>query len=61
MNKNNDGMEHMREKIIAGVLAGGVVLGHSATAQAQEKASVGYYPGALISMPVLVASEQKFF
>ncbi len=61
MNKNNDGMEHMREKIIAGVLAGGVVLGLAATAQAQEKASVGYYPGALISMPVLVASEQKFF
>jgi NitT/TauT family transport system substrate-binding protein len=34
-----------------------------ATAQAQEKlaASVGYYPGALISMPALVANEQKFF
>ncbi len=26
-----------------------------------EKATVGYYPGALISMPALVASEQKFF
>ncbi len=32
-------------------------------ARAQDKlaATVGYYPGALISMPALVASEQKFF
>ena len=53
----------MRNRIIAGVVALG--LAASATAQAQEKApekaSVGYYPGALISMPALVANEQKFF
>jgi NitT/TauT family transport system substrate-binding protein len=30
-------------------------------AMAQEKASIGYYPGALISMPVLVANDRKFF
>lgn len=51
----------MRELLIAGVVAGGLALGLATAAQAQEKASVGYYPGALISMPVLVASEQKFF
>jgi NitT/TauT family transport system substrate-binding protein len=48
----------MRNRFIAGVLALGLV---PATAEAQEKATVGYYPGALISMPALVASEQKFF
>ncbi len=32
-----------------------------ASAHAQEKITVGYYPGALISMPVLVAAEQKLF
>ena len=44
----------MRERIIASMLALGLaslaVL--AAPAMAQEKASVGYYPGALISMPV---------
>lgn len=49
----------MKKRIIAGALAGLTAL--MAQAQAQEKISVGYYPGALISMPVLVASEQKFF
>ena len=49
----------MRDRIIASVLAVG--LAAALPAQAQEKASIGYYPGALISMPVLVASEQKFF
>lgn len=49
----------MRQHIIAGALALG--LAAVAPAAAQEKASVGYYPGALISMPVLVASERKFF
>lgn len=53
----------MRARIIARVL----VLGVAASAflalptLAQEKVSVGYYPGALISMPVMVANEQKFF
>ncbi|MBV9834220.1 MAG: ABC transporter substrate-binding protein [Alphaproteobacteria bacterium] len=52
----------MRERIIAGVLALGLASAVMAEpAMAQEKASVGYYPGALISMPVLVASEKKFF
>jgi NitT/TauT family transport system substrate-binding protein len=49
----------MRNRFIGGVLALGLVV--PATAGAQEKATVGYYPGALISMPALVASEQKFF
>ena len=58
----------MRRWIIARMLAGMVAgmlapgLG-SMGANAQEKldASVGYYPGALISLPALVASDQKFF
>ena len=49
----------MRNRFIAGVLVLGLVA--PATAEAQEKATVGYYPGALISMPALVASERKFF
>ncbi|MCW5732609.1 MAG: ABC transporter substrate-binding protein [Enhydrobacter sp.] len=54
-----------------GIVAGALVLGLMAAAtvfttkpaEAQEKlsASVGYYPGALISMPALVANEMKFF
>jgi ABC-type nitrate/sulfonate/bicarbonate transport system substrate-binding protein len=47
----------MRKRIIASVLAAML----AQPAMAQEKASVGYYPGALISMPVLVANDQKFF
>lgn len=47
----------MRQRIIASVLAAML----AQPALAQEKASVGYYPGALISMPVLVANDQKFF
>lgn len=49
----------MRNRLIAGLVALGLIV--PVAAEAQEKASVGYYPGALISMPVLVASEQKFF
>jgi ABC-type nitrate/sulfonate/bicarbonate transport system substrate-binding protein len=33
----------------------------AAYAQDQLQASVGYYPGALISLPALVANDQKFF
>lgn len=57
----------MKDRIMASMLALGVaasaVLGAPATALAQDKltASIGYYPGALISMPVLIANEQKFF
>ena len=57
----------MKEWIAAGALALGlssaIALVRPTPAQAQQKleATVGYYPGALISMPVLVASEQKFF
>lgn len=62
MRTDNEGRKHMRERIIAGVLALGLAAAVAAApAVAQEKASVGYYPGALISMPVLVASEKKFF
>src|SRR5690242_14977244 len=50
----------MQKRMIAGVMALALL---PATAAAQDKmpATVGYYPGALISMPALVASEQKFF
>ena len=52
----------MGNRIMAGALALALPFAlPPAAAMAQEKASVGYYPGALISMPVLVASEQKFF
>jgi len=39
----------------------GAVVPMAARAQDKLAATVGYYPGALISMPALVASEQKFF
>ena len=44
-------------------IASMAVLGVSTPAQAQKHldATVGYYPGALISLPVLVANDQKFF
>lgn len=53
----------MRISFTAGMLALVLAMPIMAQAQAQpqDKASVGYYPGALISMAVLVASEQKFF
>jgi NitT/TauT family transport system substrate-binding protein len=53
----------MRERIIASALAVGLTVSAIlyAPARAQERVSVGYYPGALISMPVMVANEQKFF
>lgn len=55
----------MRERITASVLALGMAASAvvAAPTMAQDKlaASVGYYPGALISMPVLVANERKIF
>lgn len=51
----------MQNRFIAALLALGLAGTAQGQAQAQEKVSVGYYPGALISMPALVASEQKFF
>ncbi len=57
----------MREWIAAGALALGllsaIALVRPTPAQAQQKleATVGYYPGALISLPALVANDQKFF
>jgi NitT/TauT family transport system substrate-binding protein len=61
------GVERMKKWIAAGALglalsvAGAV--GAPATAEAQQilPASVGYYPGALISLPAFVANDQKFF
>lgn len=44
---------------VAVALAASAMTG--AFAQAQEKVTIGFYPGALISMPVLVAAEQKLF
>ena len=57
----------MRKSIIAGALAATLVTAVAFTpstpACAQDKlgATVGYYPGALISLPALVANDQKFF
>lgn len=57
----------MKNRIMVSLLAIGAaasaILAVPTAARAQDKlaASVGYYPGALISMPVLVANEQKFF
>ena len=50
----------MLAPILALILAWGLC---PASANAQQKldASVGYYPGALISLPALIASDQKFF
>ena len=47
----------------AAVVAGMIALAApwAARAQGALEASVGYYPGALISLPALVANEQKFF
>ncbi len=57
----------MRRWIVGGVIAAslGVISGLalSTVTHAQDKlsATVGYYPGALISLPALVANDQKFF
>ena len=54
----------MRAWMATGVLLGLSAAGLTAatTARAQNlEATVGYYPGALISLPALVAKEQKFF
>ncbi len=57
----------MRKWLLAGALAFGMFsaigLAASGAAQAQSnlQASVGYYPGALISLPAFVASDRKFF
>ena len=57
----------MRQKIASSTLGLGLLatavlasptVGH---AQSTLEATVGYYPGALISMPALIANEQKFF
>jgi NitT/TauT family transport system substrate-binding protein len=54
----------MRRSLFASVLTVGLssaaLLAEPAHAQKLE-ASVGYYPGALISLPALIASERKFF
>ena len=54
--------------IFAGALALGLSLAAidraaagAAQAQQSPKASVGYYPGALISLPAFIANDQKFF
>ncbi len=51
----------MQTRMIAGAMALALLSASAAEAQDKMAATVGYYPGALISMPALVASEQKFF
>jgi ABC-type nitrate/sulfonate/bicarbonate transport system substrate-binding protein len=57
----------MQKRVVAGALilalASAVALSAPTPAHAQQAvaATVGYYPGALISLPALIASDQKFF
>lgn len=57
----------MRKLVAAGVLflalSGVSAFAMPVRAQTQPKltASVGYYPGALISLPAFIASDQNFF
>ena len=53
----------MRHWWISGAIALAAILSAPAPGRAQQKldASVAYYPGALISLPAFVASDQKFF
>jgi NitT/TauT family transport system substrate-binding protein len=57
----------MKKSSVAGALAvalaAAIAFAPSTPARAQDKlsATVGYYPGALISLPALVANDQKFF
>ena len=56
----------MLARIVAGALALGLahVAGFTATTTAHAQnlnATVAYYPGALISLPALVAKDQQFF
>lgn len=54
----------MREWIVTSILALGLSLTAvptTADARTKLEASVGYYPGALISLPALVAHDQKIF
>lgn len=59
--------EIMKGRVAAGALAAGLsaafAFSTAAVAQAADalNATVGYYPGALISLPALVAKDQKFF
>jgi NitT/TauT family transport system substrate-binding protein len=59
--------ETIKGKVAAAALAAGLsaafALSSATTARADEAldASVGYYPGALISLPALVAKDKKFF
>lgn len=48
---------------LAAALAAAIAFAASTPVRAQDKlsATVGYYPGALISLPALVANDQKFF
>jgi NitT/TauT family transport system substrate-binding protein len=55
----------MRQRIAASLLALGLLpttlLTAPAMAQKPLEASVGFYPGALISMPAFIADQKKFF
>ncbi len=56
----------MRASLLTGAVALGLsslaVLAGCTTVHAQNlSATVGYYPGALISLPALVANDRKFF
>lgn len=49
------------KSVALGLAVAALAIPAVALAQAPLQATVGYYPGALISLPALVASEQKFF
>jgi NitT/TauT family transport system substrate-binding protein len=65
--KTAGGTRTVRERLLSlGMTLGAMAmlaLGGTGTARAQQplEATVGYYPGALISLPAFVANDQKFF
>jgi NitT/TauT family transport system substrate-binding protein len=50
-----------RQALLSRALFVAAAVGLAAPSSAQDKVSIGYYPGALISMPVLVAQERQLF
>jgi NitT/TauT family transport system substrate-binding protein len=60
------GVKQMQKWIVTGALALGLssaagLIGPTPAQSQNLGASVGYYPGALISLPALIANDQKFF
>jgi NitT/TauT family transport system substrate-binding protein len=65
--RKSKGGKRMKQWIAAGALAlvlswaGALIAPVAAHAQAKVEATIGYYPGALISLPAFIANDEKFF